>query len=34
VRICLAKDLRSFVDCPEVARSTCRASTISVAPAL
>jgi ribonuclease T2 len=34
VRICLAKDLRSFVDCPEIARSTCRAPTISVAPAL
>jgi ribonuclease T2 len=34
VRVCLAKDLRTFVDCPEVARSTCRAPTISVAPEL
>jgi ribonuclease T2 len=32
VRICLAKDLRAFVNCPEVARRTCRASSVAVAP--
>jgi ribonuclease T2 len=32
VRLCLSKDLRSFVDCPEVARRTCRSSSVSVAP--
>jgi ribonuclease T2 len=32
VRFCLSKDLRSFVTCPEVARRTCRAPTISVSP--
>jgi ribonuclease T2 len=33
VRFCLSKDLRAFVDCPEVARRTCRAPSINVAPA-
>jgi ribonuclease T2 len=32
VRLCLSKDLRAFVDCPEVARRTCRSSSVSVAP--
>jgi ribonuclease T2 len=32
VRLCLAKDLRSFVACPEVAQRTCRSPSISVAP--
>jgi ribonuclease T2 len=32
VRLCLAKDLRAFVDCQEVARATCRAQSIAVAP--
>jgi len=32
VRICLSKDLRSFANCPEVARQTCRAGTIAVPP--
>ena len=32
VRFCLSKDLRSFVNCPEVARRACRAPSISVAP--
>ncbi|HLJ72780.1 MAG TPA: ribonuclease T2 [Roseiarcus sp.] len=32
VRLCLTKDLRSFVNCPEVARRSCRAPAISVAP--
>jgi ribonuclease T2 len=32
VRICLAKDLRAFVNCPEVARRTCRSSSVAVAP--
>jgi ribonuclease T2 len=32
VRFCLSKDLRSFVTCPEVARRTCRASTITAPP--
>ncbi len=31
-RLCLSKDLRSFVSCPEVARRTCRAPTVSVPP--
>jgi ribonuclease T2 len=34
VRLCLSKDLRQFVSCPEVARATCRQQTISVAPVL
>jgi ribonuclease T2 len=32
VRLCLAKDLRSFVACPEVARRTCRSPSVGVAP--
>ena len=32
VRLCLSKDLRSFVDCPEVARRACRSPSIAVAP--
>jgi ribonuclease T2 len=32
VRLCVSKDLRQFVNCPEVARATCRAQTIAVAP--
>lgn len=32
VRFCMSKDLRSFVNCPEVARRTCRAPAISVSP--
>lgn len=32
VRFCMSKDLLSFVSCPEVARRTCRAPTISVSP--
>ncbi len=32
VRLCLSKDLRSFVACPEVARRTCRSPSVSVAP--
>jgi ribonuclease T2 len=34
VRICVSKDLRQYVPCPEVARRTCRASRIDVAPLL
>lgn len=34
VRLCLSKDLRQFVNCPEVARATCRSPAISVAPVL
>jgi ribonuclease T2 len=34
VRLCLSKDLREFADCPEVARATCRAPIIAVAPVL
>lgn len=30
VRICLARDLRSFASCPEVDRSGCRAGTVTV----
>lgn len=30
VRICLAKDLRSFITCPEVARASCRARDMKV----
>lgn len=30
VRICFSKDLRNFVDCPEVSRYFCRTSNISV----
>jgi ribonuclease T2 len=33
VRLCLSKDLREFVACPEVSRATCRAAAIAVAPA-
>jgi ribonuclease T2 len=32
VRLCLSKDLRQFVNCPEVARATCRSQSIAVAP--
>jgi len=32
VRLCLSKDLRQFVNCPEVARATCRAPAIDAAP--
>lgn len=32
VRICMTKDLRDFRACPEVARQTCRAGSISVPP--
>jgi ribonuclease T2 len=32
VRLCLSKDLRQFVSCPEVARATCRSQTVVVAP--
>jgi len=32
VRFCLAKDLRGFVDCPEVARRGCRSSSVNIAP--
>jgi len=32
VRLCLAKDLRGFVDCPEVARRGCRSPSVNVAP--
>jgi ribonuclease T2 len=34
VRLCLSKDLRQFVGCPEVSRATCRSSSIVVAPVL
>ena len=32
VRVCFAKDLRSFVPCPEVARASCHAPGMSVPP--
>jgi ribonuclease T2 len=32
VRLCLSRDLRQFVDCPEVARASCRSTAILVAP--
>jgi ribonuclease T2 len=32
VRLCLSKDLRGFVACPEVTRRTCRSPSVSVAP--
>lgn len=32
VRICFARDLRSFVPCPEVARASCRAPGMEVPP--
>jgi ribonuclease T2 len=32
VRLCLSKDLRQFVNCPEVARATCRSPSIDMAP--
>ncbi|WP_158812781.1 ribonuclease T2 [Methylocapsa sp. S129] len=32
VRLCFSKDLRDFVNCPEVARATCRAQSITIAP--
>ena len=32
VRVCLAKDLRGFVPCPEVARASCRAPGMTVPP--
>jgi ribonuclease T2 len=34
VRLCISKDLRQFVTCPEVARATCRSPTILVSPVL
>jgi ribonuclease T2 len=32
VRVCFAKDLRTFVPCPEVARASCHASGVTVPP--
>jgi ribonuclease T2 len=32
VRICLSKDVRNFVPCPEVARHSCRTGDIAIAP--
>ena len=32
VRLCLAKDLRGFTSCPEVARASCRAPNLTVMP--
>lgn len=32
VRVCLSKDLRGFVPCPEVARASCRAPRMAVPP--
>ena len=32
VRICFAKDLKSFVPCPEVARASCHAGSMTVPP--
>ncbi|MGO9769765.1 MAG: ribonuclease T2 family protein [Roseiarcus sp.] len=32
VRICIPKTLDGFVDCPKIARHTCHASTMTVAP--
>ncbi|MBV8473030.1 MAG: ribonuclease T2 [Hyphomicrobiales bacterium] len=32
VRLCVAKDLRAFANCPKVAGHTCHASAITVAP--
>lgn len=32
VRLCLSKDLRQFVACPEVARAACRSPAIDLAP--
>ncbi|HLW91420.1 MAG TPA: ribonuclease T2 [Roseiarcus sp.] len=32
VRLCLSKDLRQFVGCPDVAHRTCRSPSIAVAP--
>ena len=32
VRLCLSKDLRQFVACPEVSRRTCRSASITVVP--
>jgi ribonuclease T2 len=32
VRLCLSKDLRDFRPCPEVARDSCRAGRIDIAP--
>jgi ribonuclease T2 len=32
VRLCFSKDLRQFVNCPEVARATCRSPSIDMAP--
>ena len=32
VRICFAKDLRSFIPCPEVARASCRSGAMAVPP--
>ena len=34
VRVCMTKDLRDFRACPEVARQTCRAGSISVPPVM
>lgn len=33
VRICFTKDLRGFTPCPEIARESCRARSVSVLPA-
>ncbi len=32
VRVCMSKDLRSYVSCPEVDRRACRASSVSIPP--
>jgi ribonuclease T2 len=32
VRICFSKDLRNFVECPEVSRAFCRTSSVAVPP--
>jgi ribonuclease T2 len=32
IRICLSRDLRQFVNCPEVAQARCRAESLAVPP--
>jgi ribonuclease T2 len=32
VRICLSKDVRNFVPCPDVVRHSCRMQDVAVAP--
>jgi len=34
VRVCMSKDLRSFVSCPEVDRRACRSDTVNILPPL